>query len=263
MGNEALILRDAARAAATVREFSQLGITSRCAQLIATVWPEDPTPGQETVAKLLAGDYDWLVLTSATTVHAMAQLLGERKLPQNLKLAVVGNKTAAVAKDLLGLDVKFTASIQSAAGMLAEWTPEAGAVICYPHGDLASDTLSTGLARLPVFVDETIAYRTVDAPAQNQVHAPAAPTRLQTVEPQQIQGLLHELDLILFTAPSIAGRFAELAGTDVPDSCKTLAIGGPTAKAMKRLGLRVDAQALHPDPEHLAAQAAALLGIKI
>lgn len=263
MGYEALILRDAARAAATVREFSQLGITSRCAQLIATVWPEDPKAGQDTADKLLEGKYDWLVLTSATTVHALAQLLGGRKLPQSLKLAVVGNKTAAVAKDRLGVDAKFTASIQSAAGMLAEWKPEAGASICYPHGDLASNTLSSGLSKLPVFVDETIAYRTVAAPAQNQVHMAPAPQGLQILEPQQIPGQLQELDLILFTAPSIAKRFTELAGTQLPEACKTLAIGAPTARAMAKLGLRVDAQALHPDPQHLAAQAAALLGIKI
>ncbi|WP_313812633.1 uroporphyrinogen-III synthase [Glutamicibacter sp.] len=259
MGANALILRDAARAAATVREFTRLGITSRCAQLIAAIWPEDTAELEAACQRLRAGAFDWLVVTSANTVYVLAQLLDCRQLGPELKLAVVGTKTAQVAKELLGLDPAFRPRVQSAEGMLAGWRPEAGAKIFYPHGDLASTTLAQGLAEQQVFVTEAVAYRTVHAPAAREVHRRPAPEGIQSIAPEQIPAVLGELDLIVFTAPSIARRFVQLAGASLPPQCRTIAIGQPTAAALRALALPVHAVAEDPGPRGIAAAAAKLL----
>lgn len=262
MAYQALILRDAARAAATVQEFEKLGITSWCARLIDAIWPQDTAALSSMAAALRAGSYDWLVLTSATTVAVLHELLDGRPLPQSLELAVVGAKTAQSARELLGLETDFQPEVQSAAGMAAQWAPPAGARICYPHGDLASGTLGDFLAGLPVQVDEVIAYRTVDAGTPGRpVPGPAAPEHVTRLDPAQIGAKLEELDLVVFSAPSIVRRFVQLAGGRLPERVHTLAIGQPTARALEAAGLPVHGTAQDPGPVGLAQAARGVLGI--
>ena len=256
---QALILRDAARAAATVREFEKLGITSWCSRLIDAIWPQDTAALSSMAAALRAGSYDWLVLTSATTVAVLHELLEGRPLPQSLKLAVVGAKTAQSARELLGLETDFQPEVQSAAGMAAQWAPPAGARICYPHGDLASSTLGDFLAGLPVQVDEAIAYRTVDAGTPGRpVPGPPAPEHVTRLDPALIGAKLEELDLVVFSAPSIVRRFTQRwpaagclsASTRWPSAC-------PPPGRWKPLGCRCTAPRRIPDRQDWPGQRAA------
>ncbi|WP_404285848.1 uroporphyrinogen-III synthase [Glutamicibacter arilaitensis] len=258
MTYQALILRDAARAAATVREFEKLGIESFCARLIDTVWPADLSELNAGIEALLAGSYHWLVLTSVNTVEVISTLLAGRRLPPRSKVAAVGTKTAKAARTRLGVDPDFVPAEQSAAGMVAQWQLEPGQKIFYPHGDLASSTLSAGLSAHAVH--EVVAYLTVAAGSGG---APLgqlpAPPGIHVLAPEEIPQALDGLDLLVFTAPSIVRRFVQLAGVNLPDRVKTVAIGQPTAAALRSAGMAADAIAGEPTPAGLARAAQELL----
>jgi len=260
MAYHALILRNPARAAATVQEFERLGITSWCAQLIDTIWPQDRAAVESMVQRLLEGSYSWLVITSVSTVQVLEQLLAGRSLPQSLRIASVGEKTSQAIAAKLGRSVDFQPQLQSAAGMLEQWQIEQGAQICYPHGDLASATLAAGLAGQPVTVDEVIAYQTVNAPADGAVLDTAtAKGKLNVLQPENIGEKLGEMDLLVFSAPSVVRRFSQLFGDRLPPTVRTIAIGAPTAKSMAAASMPVHAIAAEPTPQGLARAAEDLL----
>ncbi|HAY42679.1 MAG TPA: hypothetical protein DCY59_03625 [Micrococcaceae bacterium] len=258
MGYQALILREAARAAATVREFEKLGIRCFSAQLIETVWPQDLSQLRRSIHALAAGEYQWLVLTSVNTVEVIATILNGEQLPHGLKVASVGTKTAAVAKQRLGVASDFVPTDQSAAGMVEQWHLDPGQNIFYPHGDLASSTLAAGLAGHRL--DEVVAYQTVAAPSGAvPLRRSEVPAAAQVLAPQDIAAHLDRFDLVVFSAPSIVRRFAELTGDLPVKRVKNIAIGQPTAQALRQAGLPVDAIAGEPTPTGLASAARELI----
>lgn len=260
MTYHALILRNPARAEATVQEFEQLGITSWCAQLIDTIWPTDRTELVRMSEQLLAGKYQWLVVTSVNTVRVVDQLIGEQRLPASLRIASVGEKTSLAISELWGREVDFQPTLQSAAGMRDEWQPETDAHLCYPHGDLASSTLADALALLPVSVDEFEAYRNVAAGSGGVPVDSSVPTQgLNILQAEAISEKLELMDLVVFSAPSVAKCFAELVAGPLPQRMRTIAIGQPTAKAMARASIPVHAIATQPTPRGLADAAKDLL----
>ncbi|PRB71206.1 uroporphyrinogen-III synthase [Arthrobacter sp. MYb213] len=258
MKHQALILREAARAAATVREFEKLGIESFSAQLIETVWPQDLRELRRSIQWLVAGEYQWLVLTSVNTVEVIATILDGDQLPRGLKVASVGTKTAAVAKQRLGVDSDFVPTDQSAAGMVEQWHLDPGQKIFYPHGDLASSTLAAGLAGHRL--DEVVAYQTVGAPSGAvPLRTREVPAAAQVLAPQEIAANLGRFDLVVFSAPSIVRRFVELTGDLPVKGMKNIAIGQPTAQALRQAGLPADAIASEPTPTGLAIAAQELI----
>lgn len=258
MGHQALILREASRAAATVREFEKLGIECSSAQLIETVWPQDLSELHRSVRALVAGDYQWLVLTSVNTVKVIASILGGDQLPATLQIAAVGTKTAAIAAQLLGVSADFVPTEQSAAGMVAQWQLPAETTIFYPHGDLASSTLADGLRDHQV--DEVVAYQTVAADSgEVALEVSVAPAGAQVLSASQVPANLTRFDLVVFSAPSIVRRFAALSQNMRPAAQRNIAIGQPTAQALQQAGLSVDAIAKEPTAQSLARAAQELL----
>lgn len=258
MAYQALILREAVRAAATVREFEKLGIECFSAQLIETVWPQDLSALRRSIHSLVAGEYHWLVLTSVNTVQVIATILDGRELPRGLKVASVGTKTAAVAAARLGVVSDFVPTDQSAAGMVEQWQLNPGQKIFYPHGDLASSTLATGLVGHRL--DEVVAYQTVAAPSGAvPLRSSEVPAAAQVLAPWEITANLDRFDLVVFSAPSIVRRFVELTGDALGARVKNIAIGQPTAQALREAGLPVDAIAGEPTPAGLALAAQELI----
>ena len=259
MGHQALILREAARAAATVREFEKLGISCFSAQLIETVWPQDLSELRRSVHSLAAGEYQWLVLTSVNTVEVIAAILDGDELPHGLKVASVGTKPPRVAKKAgVGVASDFVPTDQSAAGMVEQWHLDPGQRIFYPHGDLASSTLAAGLAGHRL--DEVVAYRTVAAPSGAvPLRRSEVPAAAQVLAPREIAAKLDRFDLVVFSAPSVVRRFVELTGDLLVKRVKNIAIGQPTAQALRQAGLPVDAIAGEPTPTGLASAARELI----
>ncbi|KSU67052.1 uroporphyrinogen-III synthase [Arthrobacter sp. NIO-1057] len=260
MAYNALILRNPARAEATVAEFEKLGITSWCAQLIETIWPEELHGLEAMVQRLVAGEYSWLVLTSVNTVVVLEKLLASYQLPASLRIASVGEKTSDAITAKLGRSVDFQPEIQSASGMLDKWQLTPGTRICYPHGDLAKPTLSAGLLNRGMVVDEVIAYQTVSTPCTGTVVDPVTATKtLNVLQPEAISAKLEQMDLLVFSAPSVVRRFRQLIEAGLPASTRTIAIGQPTAKALRAADLPVHAIAAEPTPQGLARAAKDLL----
>lgn len=260
MQPKAIILRAPQRAAATVAALRPLGFESHCVQLIETIWPQDLSALDARLKRLLAGDYAWTVLTSVNTVRVLASRLGHRRIPASTLIAAVGEKTAESVAELLRREVDFIPEVQSAAGMLAGWQLPEDTAVFYPHGDLAAPTLADGLRRWRVRLDETLAYHTVPAGTRGTpVAEPGVPEGVRVLDAAQLPAALEDTDLLIFAAPSIVREFIRIAGTRLPTRVRTLAIGEPTARALRGAGLPADATALDPTPAGLAQRAAELI----
>jgi len=190
---------------------------------------------------------DWLALTSARGAEAVAALAAEL-LPLRLQIAVVGDKTAAAARELLGrVDlVAAGGTARSLAGDLAaRWRQSGGAaplrllVAGAEHGrrDIeealapidaevaGASSHSSAFADNLGHVIRIAVYRTVPAPAQ---------------EPREDLAALG-VDTIFLASPSaVAGL---LARARVPADAAVITIGPTTSEAARAGGLRVAGEA--------------------
>lgn len=194
------------------------------APLIAFEPPIDTTALQSAVARLAAGGADWLVLTSATTVDALARL--GATVPASTRVAAVGAHTAAAAS-AAGFPADHVPAEASAHGLVTSWPGAPGARVLLPQSELADGTLLEGLSALGAEVDQVTAYRTV----------PVAPD--PTVVAEVAAGAF---DAILVTAGSVAARIADALPT-IPARTAVVAIGPRTAGEAASAGVPVTAVA--------------------
>ena len=226
-------------------------------------------------ALLESGVYAWVSFTSAHTVRACAELWGEdftRAVHSGgARIACVGAATARAVRAQLGLDADFQPSVQSAAGMLAEFEgPAAGAVstdsaaagpastepatVLVLEGSNARPTLREGLKNLGWSVTARVLYDMVPA---------------ERVEPGELslsaaRALLRGADapnpdVIVATAPSRLHALLDGAPALGPESVPpVVAIGATTASACRALNLR-HVQADSPSPRDLARAAVSLI----
>ena len=109
------------------------------------------------LGRLAAGDFDWLVVTSATTVG----LLEGVSVPETTRIAAVGSATAAALAEA-GLRVDFLPSTDfSADALVSEWPDKAGSRILLPQSAIAEPTLAEGLRGAGNRVVTVAAYRTI------------------------------------------------------------------------------------------------------
>ena len=233
-------------------------------------------------ALLESGAYAWVSFTSAHTVRACAELWGEdftRAVHSGgARIACVGAATARAVRAQLGLDADFQPSVQSAAGMLAEFEgPAAGAVstdsaaagpdstkpaaVLVLEGSNARPTLREGLKNLGWSVTARVLYDMVPAervePGELSLAAARALLRGSTAE-----GSMPEPpapDVIVATAPSRLHALLDGAPALEPGSVPpVVAIGATTASACHALNLR-HVQADSPSPRDLARAAVSLI----
>lgn len=233
-------------------------------------------------ALLESGVYAWVSFTSAHTVRACAELWGEdfaRAVHAGgARIACVGAATARAVRAQLGLDADFQPSVQSAAGMLAEFEgPAAGAVstdsaaagpdstkpatVLVLEGSNARPTLREGLKNLGWSVTARVLYDMVPAervePGELSLAAARALLRGSTAE-----GSIPEPpapDVIVVTAPSRLHALLDGAPALGPESVPpVVAIGATTASACRALNLRY-VQADSPSPRDLARAAVSLI----
>jgi uroporphyrinogen-III synthase len=172
--------------------------------------------------RLEAGEYDWLVVTSATTVDV---LMGNSIRPApTTKVAAVGETTAA-ALTLAGIRVDFVPeNDNSARGLVKEWpTSQITGRVLVPQSDIAEPTLVAGLAERGLDAEFVAAYRTVGVPVDSQVRDGIADG---------------SISVILITSGSVARQIAtQLA--PLPEGTIVACIGPRTAFDARAAGLPV------------------------
>ncbi len=191
-----------------------------------------------------SGEFDWVVLTSASAVDGIgASLPGQQGVATILGQARVAAVGAATADRLRteGVEPDLIARRSDAAGLASDLmaTGIAGRSIWLPQGNLAGDQLATALRAAGATVATTDVYL-VDSPAEL---APAVRAAL-------LQG---DIDAALFASPSAARHLVGLLGPDwsTLHDVRLIAIGPTTAAALVRLGLDVAAVAGQPSDDGL------------
>jgi len=208
--------------------------------------PRTPHQMERAVKGLVTGRYEWVVFTSTNAVRAVRERFEEYGLDarafSGIKVAAVGERTAAA---LLAFGVKpdlVPSGEQSAAGLLADWPPYDSVFdpinrVFLPRADIATETLVAGLVDLGWEVDDVTAYRTVRA-------APPPPPVREAIKSGGF-------DAVLFTSSSTVRNLVGIAGK--PHLSTVVACIGPqTAKTAEELGLRVDVLAAEPSAAALA-----------
>ncbi|MET0590226.1 MAG: uroporphyrinogen-III synthase [Naasia sp.] len=189
------------------------------------------------LASLRDGAFDWMSVTSATTVDVLSSHQAE--VPESTRIAAVGETTAA-ALLAAGYRVDFVPSgDNSAAGLLREWSDVNESVepqrILALRSDIAKPVLTDGLRARGHLVESVVAYRTVGVAADEQV-----------VRSVSDGGF----DAILVTSGSVATQLRAQFG-DIPDRTLVACIGPRTAADATAAGLRVDLVARERSAESL------------
>jgi len=207
--------------------------------------PRNPQQMDKAIRGLVEGRYEWIAFTSVNAVKAVREKFEEYGLDarafSGLKIAAVGDKTAA-AIEAWGLRADLVPSgEQSARGLLEDWPPYDDVLdpinrVFLPRADIATETLVAGLIELGWEVDDVTAYRTVRAAP------PPAPTR-EAIKTGRF-------DAVVFTSSSTVRNLVGIAGK--PHASTVIAVIGPaTAKTAEEHGLRVDVLAPSPSVEVL------------
>ncbi len=263
-GARVVVTRSADRARELVDLLRGHGARVRLAPLLEATLPRDTRP----VTALLDRAADpgpaartWLAVTSVTTVRALRAVagdpagagLGDRIAAARragLRVAAVGDATAA-ALTASGLPPDLVpGTAHSAAGLLADWPPEPDpGTVLLPLSARARPVLETGLTGRGYRVLTATAYETVPWPAAAPLVRPAPDEDVEELHRSDLLAALAagEADAVVLTAPS---HLAELVGDDpgVLAGPVLVAIGEPTRRAAADLGLPSVAAAL-PTPE--------------
>jgi len=186
-----------------------------------------PTTDQDALdaalGRLEAGHYDWLTITSATTVDV---LFAHRvEIPRSTKIAAVGETTAA-ALQAVGYEVALLPDQDNSAAGMAEKLIGLGQdaqKVLTLRSEIAKPVLSVMLTEAGHDVDSVIAYRTVGVPVTERIR--------RDVENGRINA-------ILVTSGSVAAQVREQF-PDIPDTTLLAAIGPRTAKDARKAGLPI------------------------
>lgn len=246
-GWKVLVPRTKEQAASLSDQLRSYGAVPHEVPTIAVEPPRTPQQMERAVKGLVTGRYEWIAFTSVNAVKAVREKFEEYGLDARafagIKVAAVGEQTAAALIDFGVKPDLVPSGEQSAAGLLEDWPPYDPVFdpidrVFLPRADIATETLVAGLIELGWEVDDVTAYRTVRA------SPPPADTR------EAIKG--GGFDAVLFTSSSTVRNLVGIAGK--PHNVTVIACIGPaTAKTAEEHGLRVDVLSPEPSVHRLAA----------
>ncbi|MFF5624351.1 uroporphyrinogen-III synthase [Microbacterium sp. LWH10-1.2] len=173
--------------------------------------------------QLAAGVYDWLTITSATTVDVM--FAHRAVVPRTTRIAAVGETTAA-ALQAVGYEVALVPDEDNSAEGMAEQLigleTEPRRILAL-RSEIAKPVLSKLLEKAGHDVDSVVAYRTVGVPVTDRI--------MRDVQNGRINA-------ILITSGSVAQQVREQF-PDIPDETLLAAIGPRTARDARKAGLPI------------------------
>jgi len=189
-----------------------------------------PAPDTEDLTSALtdlaAGAFDWITLTSSTTVDVLSAY--RATIPPTTRIAAVGETTAS-ALAAIGYKPDLTPGEQNTArGLLEAWESATGGVvplrILTLRSQVAVPILTDGLKRIGHDVRSVIAYRTVGVPVDSEI----------------VEQVRHgDFNVVLVTSGSVADEIATQLG-DIPEGTFVLALGPRTSSDARHAGVRVD-----------------------
>ena len=245
-GWRVLVPRTKEQAASLSEQLRSYGAVPEEVPTISVEPPRTPQQMERAVKGVVTGRYEWIVFTSTNAVRAVREKLADYGLDARafagIKIAAVGEQTAAALRDFgVGPDL-VPPGQQSSEGLLEVWPPYDPDLdpinrVLLPRADIATDTLIAGLTEMGWECDDVTAYRTVRAAP------PPAPIR------EAIKG--GGFDAVLFTSSSTVRNLIGIAGK--PHNVTVIAVIGPqTAKTAEEYGLRVHVMAEKPSVSALA-----------
>jgi uroporphyrinogen-III synthase/uroporphyrinogen III methyltransferase/synthase len=187
------------------------GATVRRVPLLETRPPEDASDLAEAASRI--ADFDWVVVTSARAVEALAEAAGTGATP---RIAAVGEGTARAVRN-----VGWEPSVIGTGGAVAlaqafdDRKGLEGSSVLFPAADRARPETAQWLREAGALVCVVTAYRTV---AREGAAAELAAALAAT-----------DLDAAVFTSPSAVDVLVEAA--DVPALRIRLGAIGPTTRA--------------------------------
>jgi uroporphyrinogen-III synthase len=230
-----LVARTPERAAALLTLLRERGLDPVAAPVIERAPVDDRTELDTARERLDHGVYEWVALTSVNAVDALLGPAPDPTRPAgpaavSVRWAAVGPATRHALASY-GLDVELVPGTATGAG-LAEAFPAApddlpAPRVLLPLGDLASDTLRTGLTAKGWAVDVVTAYRTVTRELPAELRRP--------------------YDVVVVASGSAARQVAAQLGPQ-----RVVAIGEPSARVAGAVGHTVLAVAAEPTDEALA-----------
>jgi uroporphyrinogen III methyltransferase / synthase len=239
-GWRVLVPRTKEQAASVSERLRSYGAVPQVVPTISVEPPRAPQQMERAIKGLVTGRYQWIAFTSANAVRAVREKLEEYGLDARafagIKVAAVGEQTAAALGDFGIKPDLVPDSEQSSEGLAAAWPPYDDVLdpinrVLLPRADIATETLVARLTGLGWEAEDVTAYRTVRAAP------PPAPIR------EAIKG--GGFDAVLFTSSSTVRNLIGIAGK--PHAVTVVAVIGPqTAQTAAEYGLRVDVTAPKP-----------------
>jgi uroporphyrinogen III methyltransferase/synthase len=233
-GKRILVTRPKGQGMDLVDRLEAMGAEAIEAPMIRIVPPDDYGPLDDVCAR--AGEFDWIVFSSANAVDAFIErlLAGPRDLRalHGVKLCGVGPTTAEhLARH--GLKVDLTPPEYRAEGVLRALGEKAdvkGLKILLPRADIGREILADELRKQGAEITDVIAYRTVIVEAERDG------------EPDIYHMLLeHRIDVVTFTSASAVRNFVRVLGAepaaDLLRATVVASIGPVTAEAASQYNI--------------------------
>ena len=234
-GRRVLVTRPRGQAAELSEQLTAAGAEVLAAPLIRIEPPSDPQPLRDAAARAHA--FDWIVLTSANAIDALAgagfqaAAIGAAGAP---RLCAIGPSTAAHLKKH-GLAADLVADEARAEGVIAALTA-AGSVggksFLIPRANIGRDAIARALSEAGGLVTEVVAYQTAAE---------------ETLPDEVVRALeAGRVDVTTFTSGSAVRALTGILGADrtrsLLDRSVVAVIGPTTADAARRAGLTVAIQ---------------------
>jgi len=163
-GKYIVVTRAPHQAPELARLFTERGATPGLYPCVDIAPPDDPAPLDAALRAASAGSFNWLALTSANAVWAVARRLEALGLTPaiftEMRLAAIGPSTAAAARDALGLRADAIPDEFTRGALAQVIAPPAEARVLLPLSSLAETTLADALRDLGASVTRVVAYKT-------------------------------------------------------------------------------------------------------
>ena len=238
-GKRILVTRPKDQSMDLVERLEAMGAEAVEAPMIRILPPDDDGPLADACER--AGEFDWIVFSSANAVDAfMEQLLAGPKDLRALggvRLCAVGPSTAEQLADY-GLKVDLTPPEYRAEAVLRALSDSGdvrGLKVLLPHADIGRELLAEELRKQGADVTEVVAYRTIAVEADREG------------DPDIYHMLLERsIDAVTFTSASAVRNFVRLLGAepaaDLLGATVVACIGPVTAEAAAHANVKTTIQ---------------------